>query len=70
MIWNKVNCRVGENICNEITDKKICVQITMTDTPQKWWGDLNRHFTEKENWKANKHLEWFSNAISNQRNAN
>lgn len=61
---------MGENICNEITDKRLMykiyeeLQITMTDTSlEKRWGDFNRHFTEEENWKANKHLEWCSISV-------
>lgn len=48
----KKNCRVGENIYNEITDKRLMsriqegLQVTMTDISQI--GDLNRHFTKEE----------------------
>lgn len=41
------------------------LQITMTDTSlEKWWGDLNRHFTEEGNWKANKTPGMILNIVS------
>lgn len=36
MIWNKVNCRAGENICNEITDKKNVCPEYMKNYKSLW----------------------------------
>ena len=60
--WSReIDHSMGEDVSNVITNQRLMskiyeeLQITMTDASlEKWWGNLNRHFTKKGNWKTNK----------------